>query len=121
MDSSSFGEVISSYSRKQAVEDGVLVNLSQFPVTRTYWSRNLCCTETVWAAVEEATRAGSDLDGVLLDIYWIAKTTISRGNLGTDAVLFRVTVGNHALDLKLHCGPGDDSTPVLTLMLPHED
>jgi hypothetical protein len=25
------------------------------------------------------------------------------------------------VDLKLHCGPGDDSLPVLTLMQLHED
>ena len=120
-DSNPFGPVISSYSRAQAIDDGVLVNLSQFQVIRVYWSLNLCCTDTVWAAIEEAIKSGCDLDGILHDISWLAKTEISRGNRERDIVHFRVTIGNRDFDLKLHCGPGDDTTPVLTLMQSHED
>ena len=77
---------IFSYSRAQAIADGVLVNLTQFPVVRAYWARSLCCTDTVWAIIEEATKSGSDLDGVLHDICWVAKTTISQGNREADTV-----------------------------------
>lgn len=118
---SPFGEVIYSYTRKQAIEDGVLINLSQFPVIRVFWSQNLCCTDSVWAAIEEATKAGCDLDGVLHDISWIAKTTISQGNRTADTVKFKVAIGNRTVDLKLICGPGDHAEPVLTLLLQHED
>lgn len=118
---STFGDLVYSYTRKDAINDGVLVNLSKFPVTRAYWSRNLCCTAIVWAIIEEANKTGSDLDGVLHDIYWIAKTAISRGNREDDSASFRVAIGNRDFDLRLHIGPGDHAEPVLTLMLPHED
>ena len=119
--SNPFGPVISSYSRAEAIADGVLVNLSEFQVIRTYWTHNFACTAAVWAAIEEATKSGSDLDGILHDISWMAKTTISHGHRGENTINFRVVIGNRTLDLKLHCGPGDDAEPVLTLMLPHED
>jgi hypothetical protein len=57
----------------------------------------------------------------LHDISWIAKTTISQGNRGSDIVNFRGTSGSRTLDLKLVCGPGDHVEPVLTLLLPDED
>ena len=120
-ESNPFGPVVYSYTRKQAIDDGVLVNLSQFQVARVFWTQNLCCTDTVWAAIEEATKAGCDLDGILDDISWVAKTTISQGNRTADTVKFRVAIGNRTLDLKLICGPGDQAEPVLTLLLPHED
>jgi hypothetical protein len=119
--SNTFGPVISSYSRAEAIADGVLINLSQFQVIRTYWTHRFACTAAVWAAIEETTKSGSDLDGILHDISWMAKTTISQGHRGENTVNFRVTIGNHALDLKLHCGPGDHAEPVLTLMLAYED
>ncbi len=121
MDSNPFGEVIFSYSRQQAIDDGVLVNLSQFQVIRVYWSRSFCCTATVWSIIEEGTKSGSDLDGILHDISWAAKTMISQRNREADTISFRVIIGNRAHDLKLHVGPGDTPAPVLTLMLLDED
>jgi hypothetical protein len=42
-----FGETIYAYSRKQAVADGVLVDLSQFPEFKQTWKWNVACTDTV--------------------------------------------------------------------------
>lgn len=56
-----FGETIYSYSRKQAIEDGVLVDLSQIESIKQHWKYPLACTDTVWSIIEKAlTRPSQD-------------------------------------------------------------
>ena len=117
-----FGNVIYSYTRAQAIEDGVLVDLTRLSVIRTFWTDPLACTDTVWAAIHEGVTAGGDLDGILHDICWMARCALSRArNKETDRISFSVTIGDRAHNMKLHCGPGDDARPVLTLMRATED
>jgi len=54
-----FGETIYSYSRTQAIEDGVLVDLSQANSIRRYWKHPFACTSAVWAIIEEALQQPS--------------------------------------------------------------
>ncbi|MBK8478561.1 MAG: hypothetical protein IPL39_20425 [Opitutaceae bacterium] len=120
MSNDPFGEVIFSYTRKQAIADGVLVDLSQFEVTRTEWRHHVACTDTVWGIIESAVQGhGKDYEGVLHDIFTMSRLAISASN--TNTTHFKTIIGRKIYDLKMHCGPGDDATPVLTLMLPHED
>jgi len=117
-----FGNVIYSYTRANAIEDGVLVDLSRLPVIRTFWTDPLACTDTVWAAIQEGVTAGGDLDGILHDICWTARCTLSQAkSKETNRIFFSVTISDRVHDLKLHCGPGDDALPVLTLMRSTED
>jgi hypothetical protein len=116
-----FGTPIYSYTRAQAIEDGVLVDLTQFETVRQHWKLHFACTDTVWTAIEDAVHQhGHDIEGVLHDISTVAKIAINRNHCA-DTLLFTVIIGNAHKNLKLHIGPGDDPTPVLTLMLPHED
>jgi hypothetical protein len=123
MDSNSpFGEVIYSYTRAQAIEDGVLVDLTQFQTIRAHWKHNLACTDTVWCAIEYAVQQhGKDTEGILHDISVMAKLAIRRAAPGQTTIHFPVVIGHARKNLKLHIGPGDDAEPVLTLMLEHED
>jgi len=121
-----FGPVISSYSRAQAIEDGILVDVSSvakeagilYPVAMT---------RTVWGAYVEvpAGVACQDERGRLWDILWMFKNAARAG--GTE-IRFRLHVRNDNKDrtpplvtLKAVCGPGDDAAPVITIMLPEED
>ena len=116
-----FGEVVFSYSRAQAIEDGVLVDLGQYGITRQHWKFPMACTDTVWSIIQDAVHNhGQDYFGTLHDIYTMAKHAIRKGN-GRDTLLFTVIIGTAHKNLKLHIGPGDDAAPVLTLMLPSED
>jgi hypothetical protein len=117
-----FGEVVYSYSRKQAIEDGVLVDLTQIETIRRAFKYHVACTDTVWAIIEAATKqSGQDLDGIGHDIATMAILTI-RGHRGPcDLVLFKVAIAGRTHTLKLHIGPGDTPEPVMTLMLPNED
>lgn len=117
-----FGEIIYAYTRQQAIADGVLVDLSDHPMTRKHWKIGLCCSSAVWTMIEEAVQQGKDLAGVLHDLYTLAKWAIKPNGDATDRICFRANIGKHEdVDLILHCGPGDTPLPCLTLMLPSDD
>jgi hypothetical protein len=122
-------EVISFYTRAQALEDGVLVDVSKmakeagikFPVA---------LTATVWGQYVEvpAGVAGQDEAGRLWDILWTFRCSAAKFDGST--LLFKLSVRNHdrerldrrdQVTLKAECGPGDNGEPVLTIMLPDED
>ena len=110
-------EVISSYTRAQAMEDGVLVDVSamakqagiKFPVAMT---------STVWGQYVEVPEGVScqDETGRLWDILWMFRCAAARFN--GDTLFFKLYVRNHnrerldkrdLVTLKAICGPGDDA------------
>ena len=116
-----FGEPIYSYSRAQAIEDGVLVDLSQVDSVRQHWKHSFACTSAVWAVIEAALeKPGQDVSGICHDVSLLAKLAL-RSEPKTDQVHFSVLIAGQKHALKLHIGPGDTPEPVLTLMLPNED
>jgi hypothetical protein len=120
-------ELIFSYSRKQAVEDGVLIDVSA-----TAKEAGIRCptalTAAAWAkcvAVPPGV-ACQDEAGRLWDVPTLFRAAARRA--GGDTLLFGVHVRNDNRSrtpplvwLKAVCGPGDDGAPVLTIMLPDED
>ena len=119
-----FGETIYSYSRAQAIEDGVLVDLSQVESIRQSWKHPFACTSAVWALVEEALQKPHyDLAGICHDVSTMAKLAIQNNAAArnSDGVRFEVIIDGKKHAMKLHIGPGDTAAPVLTLMLPYED
>ncbi|HVZ65055.1 MAG TPA: DUF6573 family protein [Opitutaceae bacterium] len=116
-----FGETIYAYTRKQAIEDGVLVDLSHVDCMRQHWKHHFACTAAVWSIIEEALKVeGQDVAGICHDISTMAKLA-THGAHNTSVVRFEVIVAGAQHALKLHVGPGDTPDPVLTLMLPIED
>ncbi len=119
-----FGETIYSYSREQAILDGVLIDLSMLDVIKQHWKYPFACTSSVWAIIEEAREMpGQDLPGICHDIATMAKLAIhnTHGVRDADQIRFEVLITGKKHALKLHIGPGDTAAPVLTLMLPYED
>lgn len=116
-----FGETIYSYSRAQAIEDGVLMELSHVDSIRQHWKYPFACTSAVWAIIEEALQQpGQDVSGICHDISTMAKLAI-RSATDLELVRFSVIITGRTHTLKLHIGQGDTAAPVLTLMLPYED
>lgn len=116
-----FGETIYSYSRAQAIKDGVLVDLSQIDAIKQHWKYPFACTDTVWSIIEKALETpGQDVSGICHDICTMAKLALKNDNI-SERVLFRVLIAAQSHEMKLHCGPGDTPAPVLTLMLPNEN
>ena len=120
--------VIHRYTRAQALEDGVLVDLTE-------WAKELgfrfpvACTATLWndyIVPPQGTRElGQSERGRAHDVLWMLFNAIRRsgdGDMVSFEVLFLRTDGRQALvKLKSLCGPGDQGEPVLTIMLPNKD
>lgn len=119
--------VISAYTRKQALEDGVLVDASELA-----YEAGLVYSTAVTAAVwERYVRVPKDVpwqdeEGRLWDILWMLRMRLRRHDRHDLQVFFRLHVCNaeqkeDLVTLKAVCGPGDEGEPVITIMLPNED
>ena len=124
-----FGPVIYSYSREQAIEDGVLVDLMQDKMTevaRSHYKFPIAATAEVFAIMEKAVnnkRHMNDFAGVLHDMLWMSRTF--KRQVSETTVIFRVKIvgaGRRSVyDFKMVCGPSDDGSPCMTIMLPDQD
>jgi len=119
-------EYISMYTREQALEDGFLIDVSEvakeagikFPVA---------LTSAVYGDYVEVPEGvtGQDVQGRLWDILWMLRVAIKRGTEDS-LIMYDLMVRNDnrqpkKVTLKAMCHPGDQSEPVITIMLPQED
>jgi len=120
-----FGNVIFCYTRKQAIEDGVLVDVSKTAREAGFlWP--FAMTAEVWGLIERIPKKYSheDITGRLWDVLMVARASIRRLQAQQNVIFFDVILhheGGSRVQLKLHCGPADRGEPVLTLMLPDQD
>ncbi len=126
----SFGEAIFAYTRRQALADGVLVDVTE-TAEEAGFRIPVALTRAVWAEYVEVPEgvACQDEPGRLWDILWMCRCGIGRGkDRDASEVLFRLHVRNDdregeppLVTLKVVCGPDDDGNPCLTIMRPDED
>ena len=125
-----FGEVIACDSRRQALEDGVLVDVSEM-AKEAGLKIPVALTHAVWAeyvTVPEGVEC-QDETGRLWDLLTMAKHGIVTGGPESDGeLLFGLHVRNDnrageppLVTLKVMCGPDDDASPCLTILEPDED
>jgi hypothetical protein len=125
-----YGETIYSYTRAQAIEDGVLVDASAgdlAEVTRQHFKYPVAMTAGVHALIEQAVnhpKHCNDWRGVWHDVLWMSQRNITQ-RFDETTHLFQVTItgtGRRKVHtLKAQCHPGDNAEPVITIMLPDED
>ena len=128
-ETSPFGEIIYSYTRKQAVADGVQVD-----VTTTAQGAGIKFPVFITRGVFDAYVAvppnvnGQDEAGRLWDIVWMLRFAIQRSRPGSDRIPVALYVRNDNRAAKLikliaTCGAldMDDPQPAITIMLPDED
>lgn len=118
-----------SYTRKQAIEDGVLIDLMQGdmkPVCEQYYKVPIACTSGVWGIIDRAVASKehcNDILGVLHDIMFMSR--VHNRPLNDSTVSFEVIITgageNNTYTLIMSIGPGDEAEPVATIMLPGED
>jgi hypothetical protein len=120
-----FRNVIFCYTRKQAIEDGVLVDVSKTAREAGFlWP--FAMTAEVWNLIENIPRRYSyeDIAGRLWDVLMVARASIRAPQAQQEVLFFEVILHHdhhEKVRLKLHSGPGDRGEPVLTLMLPNQD
>lgn len=128
-----FGAPIYSYTRAQAIDDGVLVDVTQtaheagfkLPVAMT----SAAWADTVkWTATDSKRQTPQDESGRLCDVLWMAYLAARRSTNGSrvEFQLLRVPNGGSGTrprltTLHMHIGPGDNGEAVITLMQPYED
>jgi hypothetical protein len=127
--SSVFGVLIYSYTRQQALADGVLVDATSL-AREAGFVFPVALTETLYHSyivpALDLVAEGQSIQGRLWDLLYVLRFAIAKArNVDTIlfTVLFLMSPGSTPvpIDLKAICGPGDDGEPVLTIMLPNED
>jgi len=137
-----FGPVIYAYTRQQAIDDGVLVDVSgmageagiKYPcaVTRAVFDE--------YISVPEELRSFQDEKGRLWDVLWMFSWAVRSNRMPGDTRMFQLIVQKpegsawlsneeqhegsprqRLVTLKAVCGAGDDGKPCITIMMPHED
>jgi hypothetical protein len=124
-----FGPVVYSYTRAQAVADGV-----QVEVTKTAQEAGIKFPMFLTRAVFDAYVAvpegvtGQDEAGRLWDVVWMTRFGILRARPGVGRIPVALYVRNDNRAAKLvkliaTCGPLDidDPQPAITVMMPDED
>src|ERR1051325_2298648 len=124
-----FGPVVYSYTRAQAVADGVQVEVSKvaaaagirFPffLPRAVYEAYVTVPPNV---------TGQDEAGRLWDVVWMTRFAIIRARPGVDRLPVALYVRNdnraaRLVKLIATCGPLDidDPSPAITVMMPDED
>lgn len=122
------GPLILAYTRKQAIADGVLVDVTE-TAREAGFVIPVAVTCGVWAECVRVPDGvtGQDEAGRLWDVLMMLRFTVRRASEG-NRVDFAVHVRSDdnqgtppLVSLYAACGPGDEGEPVVTVMLPHED
>ena len=101
-------DVIHTYTRAQALEDGVLVDV-------TGEAKDLFRYPVAFTA---RLAAEADTKGKRWDVLWMAYLNIRRSPNSADSLIFSVVLNGKKQELLLVVGPGDDWEPVVTIGFP---
>ena len=122
-------DVIHSYTRAQALEDGVLVDVTS-TAKEAGFKVPVALTAAVWADCvawdNEAETCHQDESGRLWDLLYLAALE-ARRRRNAQVVPFGLLRVPHRgskpelVQLTMHVGPGDEAEPVITIMQPGED
>lgn len=126
-----FGPIIHTYTRKQAIADGYLIDVTDtareagftLPVALTADVWNDCVRWTADDTHRKPEYTGQDERGRLWDVVSMARMAAAV-NRGTDRVTFailRIPAGGRGITprrvkLAATVGPGDTPEPVITIM-----
>ena len=121
--------VIHVYTRAQAIEDGVLIDVTE-TAKEAGFRVPVALTAAVWAeyvAVPDGVEA-QDEAGRLWDVLWMCRFGIASTKGQGSVIRFSLHVRNDnrageppLVTLKAICGPDDDGAPCVTILLPDED
>lgn len=139
-----FGEVISTYTRAEAIADGVLIDLGTFSfregltiLQEAGFRYPVAISAAAFARAIAEPDAPlppcQDLSGRMWDVVFMLSLACRMAAANPSELRFKVSVINwlrdssytktirETIQLKAICGPGDNAEPVITIMLPGED
>lgn len=120
--------IISTYSRKQALADGVLIDITADAAQVGFKLPTAVSDALMHRYVMPPSGMlgeGQSLEGRLHDLLYLAFLTARQhqesGRVEFE-VVFLMRPGQHEkIRVVLHVGPGDEGEPVLTIMLPGDE
>ena len=116
--------LIHSYSRAQAIEDGMLADISSL-AREAGFKFPVAVTSRVFELLNDTAQSGQSFEGRAWDLLMILRLKIKASN-GTDTIyfapLFNTKDHSQPRPCKLwsKCGPGDEGEPVITVMFTDE-
>jgi len=131
-----FGPIISCYTRANAIEDGILIEVPKefskeagitFPVAYTIGLSEYVEPDDI------AEMPGQSRDGRLWDLLYMFRMAVKASKTSSDRLNYKVIfqmrkqihnrkiTAPETITVYAVCGPGDHGEPVITLMLPGED
>ena len=122
-------DIIYSYSRAQALADGVLVDVSEL-AREAGFKLPVAVSDILYHGYltppPELAKEGQSLVGRLWDALSVLRFAI-KASPATDRITFTVLFAQapdtepEPVELLAVCGPGDSGEPVITIMLPSDD
>ena len=115
--------IIFSYSRKQAIADGVLIDITDL-AREAGIKVPIAITSSLYNAYIKTTMPSQDETGRLWDIIsiFVLSAVYYGDNILFFEVSFQMTETEYETPrLKAVIGPGDTAEPVITIMLEDED
>lgn len=120
-------KIIHTYTRKQAIDDGILIDItSMAKEAGINWS--VAITSTVWdnyiVPSNNLKYFGQSEKGRLWDViirFLFAASNINRSKLIFRVIFLMTPRQKKVVTLKAIAGQGDNGEPVITIMLPEED
>jgi hypothetical protein len=122
-------DIIHSYTRAQAITDGVLVDITE-TASEAGFKYPVAMTSAAHADAVAWDQAGhvQDEQGRLWDVLMMARLAALSGTQGDRSTFQVLRIPNepkaqtaHLTTLHMTIGPGDTSAPVITITTPDED
>jgi hypothetical protein len=116
-------EIIYSYTREQALQDGVLVDVSSMAKEAGFKHPTAVSAE-VWSIISAFPDGyGQSVEGRLWDTLFLFRIAASKqaGQEVHFTIGYQQEGGVQETALWGWCGPGDTADPVLTIMVEGED
>jgi hypothetical protein len=120
--------LISSYSRNEAIADGVLIDITALASQRGFRLPTAITATLLGRYLEPSEKLkdmGQSFEGRLHDLLYLTFLA-AKNSKDSDRVYFEVLFLNESggydkPTIIAHVGPGDDREPVMTIMLPEDD
>lgn len=122
-------DLIFKYSRKDALDDGVLIDISEL-AREAGFKLPVAVSDNLYHGYlkpsPELAKEGQSLNGRLWDTLSVLRYTI-KASPATDRLSFTVLFVQAPdaepapVELLVVCGPGDSGEPVITIMVPSDE
>ena len=121
-------KLIYSYSRKQAIEDGLLLDCTA-QAKDSGFTLHTVVTDNLYhgfiAPPAGLEGEGQSVEGRLHDVLWMvldaARKQPNSSRVETDVLFLMAPARQEKVRVVAVVGPGDEGEPVLTIMLPGDD